>query len=203
MKDFKSNETAGSMLILTLGTAFFVFGLMYVIFSYSFNIPIQVFNDFVADGMISQDTKDALDMAFDMWKASPFFVVIGLVLYAFERSKGSEIPAQLYLEYLFLMIIGIISSTFLVYGLGIAMDAITSTMDATTIVNVGEAWEMSSDRHFYIKLMYYILMLPAWLTSLLYMFFPIIQQRENTFFTMDNDDEPDFTEDVEMALGQF
>jgi hypothetical protein len=190
------------MMILTLGTAFFVFGLMYVIFSHSFNVPIQGFNDFIAGGMVSQDTKDALEMAFDMWKASPFFVVIGLILYAFERSKGTVISAQLYLEYLFLMIIGIVFSTFLVYGLGIAMDSITAAMDATAIVNVGEAWEVSSDRHFYIKLMYYILMLPAWLTSLLYMFFPIIQQRENTFFTMD-DDEPDFAEDVEMALGQF
>lgn len=202
MKCFKSNETAGSMMILTIGTAFFVFGLMYVIFSHSFNVPIQGFNDFIAGGMVSQDTKDALEMAFDMWKASPFFVVIGLILYAFERSKGTVISAQLYLEYLFLMIIGIVFSTFLVYGLGIAMDSITAAMDATAIVNVGEAWEGSSDRHFYIKLMYYILMLPAWLTSLLYMFFPIIQQRENTFFTMD-DDEPDFAEDVEMALGQF
>jgi len=202
MKDFRSDETAGSMVILTIGLAFLFFGLMYVVLSSSYNIPIQGFNDMINDDMVSQDTKDALEMMFDMWKASPFFVIIGLILYAFERSKGTDLPAQLYIEYLFLMIVGIFLSTFLVYAIGVTADAITSAMDATTIVNVGEVWETSDLRHLCIKLMYYTLMLPAWLTSLLYMFFPIIQQRENTFFTMD-DDEPDFSEDVEMALGQF
>jgi hypothetical protein len=99
-------------------------------------------------------------------------------------------------------VIGTVVSMFLVYGYGIAMDAITGALDATTLTNVGETWDASSDRMFYINIFYYVLMLPAWITSLLYMFFPIMTQRENTFFTKDND-EPDFTEDVEMALGQF
>jgi hypothetical protein len=156
----------------------------------------------INDDMVTVDTKDTYEMTLGIWKAFPFFVVIGLIIYLFERSKGTMIPAQTYFEYLFMMVIGTVFSIFLVNGYGIAMDAITGALDATTLTNVGETWDASSDRSFYVKIFYYVLMFPAWITSLLYMFFPIMAQRENTFFTKD-DDEPDFTEDVEMALGQF
>lgn len=204
MKKFDSDETAGSMIILVLGTAFFVFGLMYIVFSTSFNVPIDGFNAMIADGVVSDDTKNAFETMLDMWKAAPFFVIAGLIIYAFERSKGSEIPAQLYFEYLFMMVIGIVISTFLVYGVGIAADAITGALDASAIVNVSEVWESSGFRHFCVKLMYYTLMLPAFLTTLLYIFFPVIKQRENTFFTMDDGGvPPESVVDSDYSLGQF
>jgi len=139
----------------------------------------------------------------DMWKASPFFVIIGLVLWSFERSKGTKLPAQLFFEYMFMMMAGLVISAYLVYSMGMSMDLLTGALDNSILTDVSEIWDTSSVRNLCISVFYYVLMMPGLLTSLLFIFHPVIEQRENTFFTMDEDEEPDFSSDVEMALKQF
>jgi len=188
---------------LVILLSLFIYGVFYAAISYSFNIPIGAMNNLITNGMVSQTTIDYFDLMLDMWKASPFFVIIGLVLWSFERSKGTMLPAQLFFEYMFMMMAGLVISAYLVYSMGMSMDLLTGALDNSILTDVSEIWDTSSVRNLCISVFYYVLMMPGLLTSLLFIFHPVIEQRENTFFTMDEDEEPDFSSDVEMALKQF
>ncbi len=175
----------GSMSNLVIVISLFAFGIYFSMLSYSFNAPIQAMNDMISDGSVSLSTMNYFDLMLDMWRCSPFFMVIGLILWAFERSKGTNLPAQSFFQYQFMMMFGLLVSAYLVYGFGLAMDGITYSLDDTSLVNVSALWDGSSSRNLYISIFYYTLMLPGLITSLLFMFHPIMEQRENTFFEED------------------
>ena len=201
MKSLMKAENAGSMSILLIVSALFSFGMLFVLLSTTFNIPIEYMNNAILEGTISTDTKYYFNLCLDMWRASPFFLVIGLVLFCYERAKGTDLEVSTYFSYVFLMLITLIISTFLVYSFGLSVDGITSGLDISILTDVSETWgDTIEQRGLVVKMLYYFLMLPAVLGIILYVFHPIIKQKEVTVFQRD---EQDNQPEIGFNLGQF
>lgn len=181
MKRFIDNERADSMIILVIATALLFFGLFYIIISYTFNPTIEQLTGFIDAGTVTEDTATAFERAVNMVKMSPFFLIVGLVLYCYERGKGTDISAQTFFGYMFLMIIGLVISVYLVFGFGLSVDGITQGLDGTMLTDVSEEWDTTGPRGTLITMLYYFCLLPGYLTSLLYMIHPIIKQKETSF----------------------
>ena len=188
------------MSMLVIVSSLFAFGMFYILFTYGMNIPIQIMNQMITDGTVSADTKYYYELCLNMWRASPFFLVVGLILFCYERGKGTDLEVQTYFEYMFLMIMTIIISTFLVYGFGLAVDGITSGLDISILTDVSETWGSTAvHRHLMVKMLYYFLMMPAVLGIVLYIFHPIIKQKEVTLFRRENNEEVE----TDFSIGQF
>lgn len=202
MKSLINDEKADASSMLVIVTSIFVFGMFYSLLTYGFNAPIQVMNTLITDSLVSADTAYYFNLSLDMWKASPFFLILGLVLYSYERSKGTDLEINVYFEYMFLMIIGLTVSTFLVYGFGLAVDGIVTNLDGTILTDVSETWGTTETyRSFIIKMVYYFCMSLEVISIILYVFHPIIKQKEITIFQRENDKEQET--DYSTNLGQF
>lgn len=199
MKSLIKDEKADSMAMLVIATSILAFGLFYVLFTYSLNIPIQEMNQMIVDGSISADTKYYYELALDMWKASPFFMVLGLIIFCYERSKGTDLSVQTYFEYMALMIILTIVSIYMVYAFGLSMDGITSNLDVTILTDLSDTWSGTHEkREILVKILYYVCMMPGVLGICLYVFHPIIKQKEITLFRRERDEE-----ETDFSIGQF
>lgn len=202
MKSLIKDEKADSMAMLIIATGLLSFGLFYIVFTACFNVPIQTMNELITDGLVSADTKYFYELSLNMWRASPFFMVLGLILFCYERGKGTDLEVQTYFSYMFLMIITIITSTFLVYGFGLSVDGITSSLDVSILTDVSETWSSTTEnRYLIIKMIYYFLMLPEVLGIVLYIFHPIIKQKEVALFRRENMDNEG--EERGFSMGQF
>lgn len=199
MKSLLEDESADSMIIVVIATSLLFFGLFYILLTYTFNIPIGAMNDLINSGMVTADTKSAYELCLNMWRASPFFMLLGLVLYCYERGKGTAVPAQTFFEYLFLMLIGLFASTYLVYAFGLSLDGITLNLDNSILTDVGPEWDTVGERTTLIKMLYYFTFLPAFITSLLYMIHPILKQRETKLIYDAEEDDFDYDS---IELGQ-
>ncbi len=199
MKSLIKDESADSMIIVVIATSILFFGLFYILLTYTFNIPIGAMNDLINCGVVTADTKSAYELCLNMWKASPFFMLLGLVLYCYERGKGTAVPAQTFFEYLFLMLIGLFASTYLVYAFGLSLDGITLNLDNSILTDVGPEWDTVGERKTLIKMLYYFTFLPAFITSLLYMIHPILKQRETKLIYDAEEDDFDYDS---IELGQ-
>ena len=187
------------MSMLVIVTSLFAFGMFYILFTYGLNIPIQTMNELITDNMVSADTKYYYELSLDMWRASPFFMILGLILFCYERSKGTDLSVQTYFEYMILMIVTIMISTYLVYAFGLAMDGITSQLDVSILTDVSEEWSGThAKRLILVKMMYYGCMMLEMIGTALYIFHPIIKQKEVTLFKRENNEE-----EPEFSLCQF
>lgn len=189
MRSLSKDESADSMLPLTIALAVIVFGLMFILLSYTFNTPITEMNRLVDEGMVSSDTTESYNLMLNMWKASPFFMLIGLVLFCYERSKGTtELSSNTFFEYMFLMIISLVLSVYLVFGYGLALDsAIINLEQIPFFTNVSPEWDTSETRSLLVSLMYWGCMFPGFLGSILYMLHPILNQTEHNFLSDDEE----------------
>ena len=126
-------------------------------------------------------------------------MVLGLILFCYERSKGTDLSVQTYFEYMFLMIITIMISTYLVYAFGLALDGITSHLDGTILTDLSETWNGTHEkRELLVKMLYYGCMMPEIIGICLYVFHPIIKQKEITLFKRERDEE-----ETDFSIGQF
>lgn len=198
MKSLIKDESAGSMILIIIAVTILAFGLMSILLTYSLNAPIELMNAMISAGTVTAETSRMYDLTLDMWRASPFFVVLGLVLWCYERGKGTELSTTKYFEYLFLMLFGLYISIYLVYCFGLAVDGISLNLDASILTDVSDTWDTTSERGTVIKLMYYFCLLPSFITSLLFVIHPILKQRE-TKFVYDSEPDDDYGE---IELGQ-
>lgn len=199
MKSLIKDETADSMSMLVIVTSLFAFGMFYILFTYSLNVPIQTMNQMITDNMVSADTKYYYELSLNMWRASPFFMVLGLIMFCYERSKGTELSVQTYFEYMMLMIISIIVCTYLVYAFGLTLDGITSQLDVSILTDVSETWSGThAKRLILVKMMYYGCMMLEMIGTILYIMHPIIKQKEITLFKRENEEE-----DTDFSISQF
>jgi len=191
MRSLSTDETADSMLVFLIASSVLVFGIMFTILTYSFNAPIEAMNDLVGSGMLSLDTTENFTTMLNMWKASPFFMLIGLILFCYERSKGTtSLSSGIFFEYMFLMMISLVMSAYLVYGYGMALDAMTLNFEKIPFfTDVSPVWDTSAERSLVVSVLYYACMLPGFLGAILYMLHPILRQTENSFLSSDNSDE--------------
>jgi hypothetical protein len=126
-------------------------------------------------------------------------MVVGLILFCYERSKGTDLEVQTYFEYMFLMIISIITCTYLVYGFGLSVDGITNSLDISILTDVSDEWSSTVDnRYLIIKMIYYFCMLLEIIGTVLYIFHPIIKQKEVTLFRRENNEE-----ETDFSISQF
>jgi hypothetical protein len=195
MKSLCTDESADSMLVFLIASSVLVFGIMFTILTYSFNAPIEAMNDLVSNGMLSLDTTENFTTMLNMWKASPFFMLIGLILFCYERSKGTtSLSSGIFFEYMFLMMISLIISAYLVYGYGMALDSMTLQFEQIPFfTDISPVWDTTAERSLMVSVLYYSCMLPGFLGAILYMLHPILRQTENSFLpdNVDNDDSTD------------
>ena len=179
MKDIFADETADSMTIFVIAATVLVFGLIYTILTWSFDVPIVAINDLIASGSLSVDTTGHFETMLNLWQASPFFVLVGLILWCFERSKGTDLSSGKFFEYLMLMVVSLVISAYMVFAYGLCMDGITSGLDAVTFfTSVSDVWETSDARSLVISAMYWLCMLPGYLGVILFTLHPILKQLE-------------------------
>lgn len=201
MKSLIKDESADSMIIVVIATSILAFGLFFILFSYTLNVPIGAMNDLIASGMITEDTSSAYELCLNLWRISPFFMLVGLVIYCYGNATGSGVSAQTFFEYLLLMMIGVFTSTYLVFSFGIALDGITINLDNSMLTDVSAEWDSTGERNILITMLYYFTFLPAFITELLYILHPILKQRE-TRFIYGADRETDEDDFGEIELGQ-
>jgi hypothetical protein len=179
MKDIFSDERADSMIVFVIAATVLVFGLIYTILTWSFDVPIMAINNLISSGSLTVDTTTHFETMLNLWKASPFFVLIGLVLWCFERSKGTDLSSGKFFEYLILMAVSLVISGYMVLGYGLAMDGITSSCDNIEFFTaVSAIWDTTSQRGLCVSCMYWMAMLPGYLGTILFTLHPILKQLE-------------------------
>lgn len=190
----------GSMIILIIAVTVLCFGLLYALLTYTFNPTITAFGDFVDKGIVTEETARMFALSLNMWDMVPFFMLIGLVVFCYERNKGTDLSAGLYFGYLALMIISVYVSVYLVFMFGLSVDSITQGLEGTMLTDVSAEWDTSGPRGVIIKFVYYFCLLLSFVTSILFMIHPILKQRETReiFGGMDRDDSQDFG-DIELG----
>ena len=187
------------MIILVIFASIGFFGLTYSLLSYSLNPAILVMNDLITSGIVTADTFRMYSLALDMWKAAPFFMLLGLVLWCYERGKGTDLSPWVFFEYLALMMVGVYASIYLIYVFGLSLDQITINLDQSILTDVSAEWDSSGPRGTIATLMYYLCLLPAFTTSVLYMIHPILKQRETRFsYDSGEQEEPEYG-DIELG----
>jgi len=203
MKDIFSDERADSMTMFVIAATVLVFGLAYTILTWTFDVPIQAINDLIASGSLTVDTSEHFETMLNLWQASPFFVLVGLVLWCFERSKGTDLSSGKFFEYLMLMVISLVVSAYMVFAYGLCLDGITSGLDAVTFfTSVSGVWETSDARNLCVSAMYWMCMLPGYLGVILFTLHPILKQLEGKTDFFGAETESDETI-VDSQMQQF
>ena len=200
MKSLRNDESADSMIIVVIFASIGFFGLVYALLTHSLNPAIEVMNGLIDSGMVTADTDRMYTLALNMWRAAPFYMLLGLILWCYERGKGTDLSPQVFFRYLALMMIGVYTSIYLIYVFGISLDQITINLDQSILTDVSADWDSSGPRGTIATLMYYLCLLPAFITSILYMIHPILKQLE-TRFTYDSGEQVDPGYD-DIELGQ-
>ena len=168
------------------------------------NSPIAEINREIDAELLSQDTVDGFNRLLNMWKTAPIFFLIGLILYAYERSKGSDLPASLFFEYEVILILGLFISTFLIWVFGLTCDQIFGNFDANPhISDIDPIWDRTDVILICQKMVYIGCMIPSYVSALLYMIFPILRQTDNTFLDVVPDGEEREEYVTEFRPGQW
>ncbi|MCK9575331.1 MAG: hypothetical protein M0R51_05190 [Clostridia bacterium] len=200
MKDIFADEKADSMTMFVIAATVLVFGLAYTILTWTFDVPIQAINDLIASGSLTVDTTEHFETMLNLWQASPFFVLVGLVLWCFERSKGTDLSSGKFFEYLMLMIVSLIISAYMVFAYGLCMDGITSELDGVSFfTSVSSIWDTSDARGLCVSAMYWLCMLPGYLGVILFTLHPILKQLEGkTDFFGGSEDSDETVSDYQI-----
>lgn len=174
---------ADSIQVLVIAAALFFFGIVYVFFTSLIGTPATFINDGIGTGAVTQGTADAFSNVYSLWEVSPFMVLLALILFSYERSKGTMIPAQVYFQYLVLMVLGNLISLLVLFGIGTVHDTIISAVsnistDIGVWGDIAEDWGSTSIQYYMSRVMYLVLMLPAYLCSILFVFHPVIMQTD-------------------------
>lgn len=172
-----------SIIIVVIAIGILSFGCFNVVMTYAFDTPIKIINEQIDAGMLSKDTQEHLQLMLSLWEYSPIVFLIGLILYTFERSKGTDLTASVFFEYEALLIIAITSSVYITWAYGMSADQLFYQLESNPLTSqVLYIFDTSEMRATLIKLMYVSLCVPGFLGCLLFMIFPITRQTDTTFF---------------------
>jgi hypothetical protein len=173
---------ADSITITVIAFGLLSFGVFYGVCTYTSDLPIAVINDQIDLGLLSADTIESLNLMLNLWKTLPIIFALGLIIWCFERAKGSNVTATLFFEYESLLLIGVLMSVYLVYSYGLTADLIFNEIyKSEVLMNISPQWDSSEMRSFLIELYYIVLLIPGFLSSLLYLIHPILRQQDNTY----------------------
>lgn len=194
-----------SVIVLCIVLGLLFFGPTYVAIGWTFNVPIQAMNDYVDKGMISDQTMTHFKDALNLWKAMPFFFLVGLVLFCVERAKGAAVYPSQYFEYLILMIVTVVMSCYFVMSIGIALDStLVALNNCDFITHLSAEWGATKNNgNILIDLEYYCAMAPGVLGTLLYSIFAIRKQRDNSLTAGESSDSSTGEAVTQYQLQQF
>lgn len=181
---------ADSIIIIVLCFGILSFGLGYSVLTYAYDAPIALINNQVTSGFLSADTVENFNLVLNLWKTLPIIFVLGLIIFCYERAKGTSIGASVFFEYETLLLLSVVFSSYFVYVYGMSADQIFTAFSHSEIIsNIGPQWDSSELRVFLIKMMYIACLIPGFLGSLLYIIHPILRQTDNTvnFFGSEGD----------------
>lgn len=181
---------ADSVIIIVICFGILTFGLTYSVLTYAQDAPINLINNQIDSGMLSADTIENFNLMLDLWKTLPIIFALGLIMFCYERAKGTSIGASVFFEYETLLILSVVFSTYFVYIYGMSADQIFSILDRTEIIaNIDPRWETSELKMLMLKMMYNACLIPGFLGCLLYLIHPILRQTDNTYSFYNDDDE--------------
>lgn len=174
------------MVVLTFGIM--LFGVLYLTLSHAENGPIMSINEQIDSGLLTADSVNNFNLILGFWKTTPIFFCLGLILWMYERAKGSEIMASTFFEYEILMIVSVFLSMLLAWVWGLVIDSTFGSLDAQPMTsNISPMFDRSEVIAICIKMAYLGTLIPGAVGSLLYIIHPIIKQADNTFFEFDDD----------------
>lgn len=173
---------ADSIAISVIAFGLLSFGIFYGVCTYTVDMPIAIVNEQSDSGLLSADTIENLNLMLNLWKTLPIIFALGLIIWCYERAKGSNITATLFFEYEALLIIGVLMSIYLVYTYGLTADLIFNEIyRSEALMNVSPQWDSLEMRAFLMEMYYNVLLIPGFLSSLLYLIHPILRQQDNTY----------------------
>lgn len=196
---------ADSIVIIVLTFGIMLFGISYLALSHAENGPIAAMNTQIDSGLITADTVNNYNLILGFWKTTPIFFCLGLILWFYERAKGSDIAASTFFEYEILMIVSVFISMLLAWVWGLVIDTTFGSLDSQQLTsNISPIFDRSTVIAICIKMAYLGTLIPGAVGSLLYMIHPIIRQADNVFFEFEDCGKKDNEESVTpFQLQQF
>lgn len=181
---------ADSIVIIVLTFGILLFGVSYLTLTHAENGPIASINAQIDGGLLTADTVNNFNLILGFWKTTPIFFCLGLILWMYERAKGSELMASTFFEYEILMIVSVFISMLFAWVWGLTIDSTFGSLDSQPLTsNISPIFDRSRVIAICIKMAYIGTLIPGAVGSLLYMIHPIIRQADNTFFEFAQENE--------------
>ena len=181
---------ADSIIIIVICFGILTFGLTYSVLTYAYDAPVNLINNQIDSGMLSADTVEKFNLMLNLWKTLPIIFAIGLIMFCYERAKGTSIGASVFFEYEALLILSVVFSSYFVYVYGMSADQIFGALSRSEVIsNISPQWDSSELKVFLLKMMYNACLIPGFLGCLLYLIHPILRQTDNTYSFYSDDDE--------------
>lgn len=179
---------ADSIVIIVLIFGIALFGTTYLALTHAENGPIAAINTQIDSRLLTIDSANCLNWLLNLWRTLPIFFCFGLILFMYERAKGTDLPASMFFEYEVLMLVATTFSLLLAWAWSLSIDAIFGALASKELTsNVGFQWDRSEVVSVLIRLTYLGVMIPGIIGTFLYIIHPVIRQTDNTFF--ENKDE--------------
>lgn len=181
---------ADSIIIIVICFGILTFGLTYSVLTFAYDAPVNLINNQIDSGMLSADTVEKFNLVLNLWKTLPIIFALGLIMFCYERAKGTNIGASVFFEYETLLILSVVFSSYFVYVYGMSADQIFGALSRSEVIsNISPQWDSSELKVFLLKMMYNACLIPGFLGCLLYLIHPILRQTDNTYSFYNDDDE--------------
>ena len=177
-------SNSGVIIILTIGIVFM--GLLYGVTNYPLDFMTSAINQQTDMGIRSEDSLWYINLMMSLWRFAPVAIVLGSIVYVYEVSKGSDLGAAKFFEYSVLLYACSFLGIILMWAWSMGIDFIFDSLLARPeIGNVDPMWDQSWVVRTLMDMGYVMLTMLSIVPIILMVAFPILYQRDNTFFDVD------------------
>ena len=181
-------SNSGVIIALTIGVMFM--GLLYGATNFPLDFMVNTINQQTDAGIRSEESFTYLEFMFALWRFSPIAILLGLVVYTYELSKGSNLDVTKFFEYSAILYISSFVGIIFMWGWSMSVDLIFDNLLAQqSIGNVNPMWDQSWVVSIAVQGGYILLAAFSVIAILLMVAFPVLYQRDNTFFEEDEGGE--------------
>jgi hypothetical protein len=183
--------------VLILGT--FSFSVVYILATAAINGIIDGYNLILVTGLSSADTFNDLNIAVNIWKFAPIAFLCGLILWMFERAKGTNISAGLFYIYESVLVLSIFYSLIWIVCYGTVLDMILNViMLNPNFIPTYEHWDVSVHVFRLARVVYMLIIAPAYLGTILFAIHPVIVQTDTLIYGEDGKGGDEFVTNFEQ-----
>lgn len=181
-------SNSGVAIILTIGIIFM--GLLYGVTNYPLDFMIGAINQQTDAGIRSVDSLWYINLMLQLWRFAPIAIVIGSAVFVNEASKGSDLGTLKFFEYSILLYACSFMGIILMWAWSMGIDFIFDSLLARPeIGNVDPMWDQSWVVSLLTDMGYGMLTMLSIIPIILMVAFPVLYQRDNTFFEEDEGGE--------------